>query len=357
MGTSTLDSHGGVPHAESPALLGVAAVARPAPSSLSIPDLPSVTVNKDGWIQGPNTKLEPAGIPFGTGWHFGHPIGVLNHFTVGCGDPHDTLVSRGVSAHGCTLQDGTLVQYVSFKNLSWHAYDQAYYTVGWENAAFPGVCDFDEHMLARLAQLNAAVIGWTKDTYGFDIPIKRAPGWHFEPGIKSHADGLEPGSTWDPKTHWDAPWQATGDAINQWVWSSARTALDRSPWSSDDFIQAIQHYAGGGTEEMAFNDYKEGYRYARDHNDTEPPVGNTDDWIFGFMVRRFVESQAGKIGPKGPPGTPGPEGPTGPAGAMGKDGLRGLKGPMGPPGKDGGMQPHVHPYGSFNKKTGLPVNN
>ncbi len=239
------DSHGGQPFPPpNVALLTAAITTPPFPLAASTP--PALSITADGWISGPGTKRNPTNISSGSGWHYGHPIGVLNHFTAGCGDPHDTLVSRGVSAHGCTLQDATLVQYVPFTRLSWHAYDQAYYTVGWENAALPGVCDWDVAMLARLAQLNAEIVKWVKDTYGFDIPVQRSPGWGYVPGIKCHADGLAPGSPWDPKGHWDAPWKATGDPISSWVSSGELMALDRSPWSSAQFIDAVK--AGGDTD-------------------------------------------------------------------------------------------------------------
>lgn len=342
MATSTLDSHGGTAFADPDVLLLTALATPPlhAPVAASAP--PALTVTKDGWLSGPGTRIESAGIQSGSGWHYGHPIGVLNHFTVGCGDPHDTLVSRGVSAHGCTLQDGTLVQYVPFTRLSWHAYDQAYYTIGWENAALPGVCDFNLNMLNRIAQMNAAVIGWTKATYNFDIPIQRAPGWHYDAGIKCHTDGLEPGSPWDPNGHWDAPWQAQGDAIAQWTSSSEQAALNRSPWSSQEFIQAVQQYASGGSpDEMAYQDYKTGYRYAKDNpKAVTPPANSNDDFSFGFTERRFIETQSGQRGPEGPTGPAGPPGP------------RGAQGPAGP---HGPVDPvHVHGYGIGNKRRSTP---
>lgn len=347
---SELDSHGGLNHPDLP--LGIAAAAPQAVdlAGFSAPTLPQLTINSDGWLSGDGVKLEPAGIHFGSGWRLGHPIGVLNHFTVGCGDPHDTLVSRGVSAHGCTLQDATFVQYVSFKDLSFHAYDQAFFTIGWENAALPGVCDFNVNMLARLAQLNATIIKWVADTYNFQIPIKRAPGASLtDPGIKCHCDGLAPGSTWDPKGHYDAPWKATGDPIDQWVWSSARTALNRSPWSSDDFISAVQQYAlGGDPDEMAYQDYKEGYRFAVSTPNAEnPPDGHTDDWQFGFRIRRFIESQEGNPGPKGEPG---PRGEPGPKGEPGPRGLRGVAGEAGPADPN-----HIHTFGNLGRKTSKPT--
>lgn len=246
-----LDSHGGLAM-EVPDVprLSLRAPILAGPLDLSdLPALPPLEVDADGWLRGELVVREPEGIKSGTGWAEGHPVAVLNHFTVGCGDPHGTLVERGVSAHGCTLRDLTLAQYVPFTRLSFHAYDQARYSIGWENAVSPGTCDWTVGMLARLAQLNAAVIRWVEEHYGYAIPAERKSGGDLRAaGIKCHADGLAPGATWDPRGHWDAPWQASGDAIVAWVSPAQQAALDRSPWSSGDFVAAVRHYLTGGDE-------------------------------------------------------------------------------------------------------------
>lgn len=289
------DSHGGAPHPRPPALppLGLA-VTVPSFAPVAFETLPPLAVTPDGWITGLGTQREPDGIVSGSGWREGHPIGILNHFTAGCGDPHDTLVSRGVSAHGCTLQDGSLVQYVPFTRLSFHAYDQAFYDIGWENSASPMACDFNQHQLCRLAQLNAAVIAWVADTYGFAIPIARAPGAAFTAGLKCHADGLAPGSAWDPKGHWDAPWRASGDPIEVWVSTGERQALDRSPWSADDFVAAVTHYAGGDDMAILTDDEQMELRgvLRRLHRAGKPGDGAPDKVKEGFTATDSVLDEA-----------------------------------------------------------------
>jgi hypothetical protein len=258
------DSHGGAKLAEREHLLDLLpaereqlAAAAEARAALERVRLPKLSATRAGWLQGAGVKREPlpAANAANGSWHFGYPIGFLNHFTDGCGDPFATLKSRGVSVHGCVLQDGSLVQYFPFTVCTAHAYDQAVYTLAFESAAAPGVgCEYTVPMLERMAQVNAVALDWIRDVYNVDIPTVRSPGWHYEPGIKCHTDGLEPGCPWDPKDHWDAPWKAEGDPIDKWIWRSAREALNRSPWTSQQFIDAVKRYRGEEDELALLSD-------------------------------------------------------------------------------------------------------
>lgn len=68
---------------------------------------------------------------------------------------------------------------------------------------------------------------------------------------------------------------------------------------------------GEDEDEMAYADYKAGYRWAKNHPGEPNPGNEGDDFNFGFSVRRYIEG-ARKL-PTPVPGPAGPAGPPGPA--------------------------------------------
>jgi hypothetical protein len=290
-----LDAHGGVQHQDRSHLLVATAAdlaalgEQNARARLQAVQLPKLSVTADGWLVGDKVRHEPIGSPeYSNAWRAGHPIGVLDHFTDGCGDPFGTLKSRGVSVHGCVMQDASIVQFAPFTVGTAHAYDQAFYTIGIEHAAAPGIaCEFMVPMLERSAQLNAAILDWIGTHYGVAIPTVRSPGWHYTPGIKAHADGLEPGSPWDPKDHWDAVWQAEGDPIKAWLWASAVAALNRSPWTSADYIAAVARYRGEGDPvSQEVDDLIAGFTHRAKH------LGNPGKTAREYVLKGYLAADA-----------------------------------------------------------------
>src|SRR6266511_3291405 len=109
-------------------------------------------------------------------------------------------------------------------------------------------------MLEAMAELAATCMDWAQERFGTKIPTVRSPGGGFGTGIKCHTDGIAPDATWDPKRHWDAPWKAEGDAIDQWLWKGGRDLLNRSPWTSKQMIDAIKVHRGEEAELALLSD-------------------------------------------------------------------------------------------------------
>jgi N-acetylmuramoyl-L-alanine amidase len=199
-----------------------------------------------GFLHSDKIKVARETLPASSCEFEGAPIGVLNHFTDGCQDPFHTLEERGVGVQLAVAQRGAEVwQYSSIWRGQWHAYGASHHFVGIENADAPGAgCDFTVKQLDVLAALNAAILVAIYRHKHLYVPTLRSPGVAFRPGIKCHTDGLEKPSAWDRNGHWDAPWRATGDPISQWISSGEHRALDRSPWSSKQFVARVHQYRG-----------------------------------------------------------------------------------------------------------------
>lgn len=187
----------------------------------------------------PGAAAEPLS-SHGGAWLTGRPTSILCHFTVGCGDPHDTLASRNLSVHFGVMRDGKVLQYVDCALVAYHAYSMSEHAIGIEHAAWPGTCDLTVVQLQASAKLNAWLCA------RFDIPAVRAPGANLtKRGIGSHADGLEPGhNTWDPNGHYDQIWKAD----IAWLTGTQRTLTDRSPWTAAQYIEAVKTAMGGGDD-------------------------------------------------------------------------------------------------------------
>jgi len=165
-------------------------------------------------------------------WGGGQPLSILNHYTVGCGDPSGTLAAEGLGVQFYVDRAGKVHQLIDAAHWCWHAYEMSHHAVGIEHVAYPGTCDLTVPQLEASAKLNA----WLCKTFG--IPAVRAPGASlYKRGIGSHNDGLEPGhNTWDPNGHYDGIWKA--DVA--WVQGGERTLLNRSPWTAGQFITAVK---------------------------------------------------------------------------------------------------------------------
>lgn len=197
-----------------------------------------------GRLSGMNVRFRE--LPWHThDWPYGPPIGVLLHFTAGCGDPHSVLLSRHASVHGGVLrpEDGGYTdQYVTLNDYGYHAYEASRRFFGIETVAMPGICDVTVGQLQRLARLTAFLAEHAEQVWKVNIPTRRSPGCEFVPGIKFHSDGLEPGCDWDPNRHWDSPLKASGDPTSAWVGENLTRLLDRSPWSWEHFQKRVRWF-------------------------------------------------------------------------------------------------------------------
>lgn len=220
----------------------------------------------------PDTKWRPLPM-FQRGWKEGRPLGVILHFTAGCGDVWAGLRDRGLSVHVGVRRDGSVEQFVDLDDVAFHARDASFLYYGIETVANPPrpqdegrglvLCDITEAQLRQVARVAAFMLDVAENKSGKDIPTERAPGFAFTRGIKCHADGLEKPEVWNVKIHWDCPVRAGDDDIVQWIDPGMRTALERSPWGWDEMLSEIRRHRGEapaarGMEPSAEGEHREG---------------------------------------------------------------------------------------------------
>ncbi len=176
-----------------------------------------------GWFRTVNGRpvvRRDVGLPT-TYYHDGHPIGILWHYTAGCGsDISDVLKSRGISVTFSVDRDGHIYQYVPIGKAAWHAYDASHYYVGIEHTALPGSCELTDVQLEASAALSAAIVEWTERAHGFRVPLRKLAApisiADFAPGFLDHRDG-------------DPSWNRNGhtDALYRWTWAEYLGAVRR----------------------------------------------------------------------------------------------------------------------------------
>jgi len=155
-------------------------------------------------------KVDDPDIKHGGPWPNGNPIGYLFHYTAGPGtNLTGVFEDRGCSANFSVDLDGRIYQYVPLSNYSYHAYEASRVYWGVEHSGLPNKWDFTEVELDHSARLTAAIVQYTKDRWGFDIPLVKTKGVELVPGFKDHRDGTA--STWNPNVH--------GDGLFIWSWS------------------------------------------------------------------------------------------------------------------------------------------
>jgi hypothetical protein len=159
-----------------------------------------------------------------TSWAAKGPQGIVFHYQAGCGsDIYQVEVDRGypIIAFNVAL-DGTIRQYMDARAAPWHCYDVSRYALGVEHAALPGSCELNDTQLTASAALFAALIEWTKDTYGIVIPVaKTGPittaNYKTLSGIFGHVD-ITPGSSLNPTGH--------TDTLYHWTWPQYLAAIN-----------------------------------------------------------------------------------------------------------------------------------
>jgi N-acetylmuramoyl-L-alanine amidase len=180
--------------------------------------------------------LPPGGglVPFGL-----NPIGVISHTTDGHNDPQaawQNQIARQVRTHFWISQEGAVYQWLNTDDRGRHVdYLPNDYYLGIEHAAWPAQgLDLTEAQLFASAALSAYLAWW----YGF--PIQRSKGCDLTPGFKAHFDLLNPDcqAQWNVNSHSDGIWRCDVP----WVYGVDRIALDRSPWSWDDYAYVASYY-------------------------------------------------------------------------------------------------------------------
>lgn len=139
---------------------------------------------------------------FSEGWPVGPPRGILFHYSGTCEENiKETYLKRHASPHFTISRSGETTQYVSIMNRAWHANDANNYYFGIEHLANPNICDMTHEQLQESARICAELVKSAKEIWGFSIPVIRAPGGAFSPGLKEHKDGL--GAPWNTLNHTD----------------------------------------------------------------------------------------------------------------------------------------------------------
>jgi hypothetical protein len=159
-----------------------------------------------------------------TSWANVGPHCLTFHYQAGCGgDLTSVQIARGYPIIAFNLDGGgTIRQYCDARIAPWHAYDVSRYAIGVEHAVLPGTCNFNATMLNASAALFAALIEWTKDTYGISIPVKKIgpitpTNYKTASGIFGHLD-ITPGSTLNPTGH--------TDTLGLWSWPQYLAAIN-----------------------------------------------------------------------------------------------------------------------------------
>ncbi len=143
-------------------------------------------------------------------WPKGHPIGIVFHYTAGCGsDLSAVFQNRRVSAHFSVDREGNIRQYVPLDEVAYHADRANGYYYGVEHTALPGTCDLTDEQLEASAMLAAALVHYVTRRWGFNIPLRKIEGPDLRAGFHDHADG--DGVTWNLNRH--------VDRLYRWTWA------------------------------------------------------------------------------------------------------------------------------------------
>jgi len=197
-----------------------------------------------GWFSDVNghavvhVPLSAAMLSHATSWADKGPHGIVWHYQAGCGgDLTSVQNARGFPIIAFNIdQSGVIRQYMDARIAPWHAFDVSKYALGVEHAILPGTCDVNATMLASSSALFAALIEWTKDTYGIDIPVKKIgpitpANYRTLSGIFGHLD-IEPGSSLNPNRH--------GDTLLGMTWPEFLAAVESEDDVTPEQAQTIK---------------------------------------------------------------------------------------------------------------------
>jgi hypothetical protein len=207
----------------------------------------------------------------------GHPIGVMEHFTAGCGtDLSGIIQDRGyVICNFSVTLEGAIYQYVPLNRGTWHAHETGENLCGIECSGLPGTCNLTQPQYEALVDLNAAIVQAVKNIYDFDIPYKHVGGCSITtPGYKEHCDGALPDRCgWNPKVHCDNPitiWgggQPMAEVGKGWdkFFGDIKARLQPEPLPPEEgFLMAL-------TDKEQAQLYAVTYWTMRGTNNTDPP--------------------------------------------------------------------------------------
>ncbi len=194
------------------------------------------------------------------------PIGILFHFTAGCGsDISGVLKSRGISVTFSVDREGTVYEYIPVAAAGWHAFSASHAYLGIEHTALPGTCDLTDVQLEASAKLSAAVVEWNEEHNGFLIPVRKldppVTATPFFPGFLDHRDG-------------DDSWNQNGhtDHLYRWTW--------------DEYLAAVSDALSGG--DVGYNDFKRGWQAFRAGENL--PAAPDPDFAFGYRAAQYAAS-------------------------------------------------------------------
>jgi hypothetical protein len=191
------------------------------------------------------------------------PIGCLCHFTASCADS-STFGWVAQGSHFLVRSDGGVEQFADTSDLVWHAIQASFYYFGIEHAANPPnpyssspYCDLTIPQLSA----SAALCAWLSLMFG--IPVRRSLGGSFAPGFKSHFDGRDPSTNWNYGypygRHWDGIWKP--DIPASWLDNSELAALNRSPWTWEQFGWVVNSYRDWWVEQGVYPRASTAYWY------------------------------------------------------------------------------------------------
>jgi N-acetylmuramoyl-L-alanine amidase-like protein len=207
--------------------------------------MPKPYVISNGWfseVYGHAVKKHDCDEPGMSAFDY-RPIGIMEHYTAGCGDNlSDLMRSRGYVI--CTFsidRDGTIRQYTPLFRGAWHAYDASEKYVGIEHAGLPGSCNLTKDSLASSIKLNAAIVVACRDLRDINIPLKHIGGCNIgAAGFKEHVDGAIPDRCfWNESVHVDNP---VG------VMYGAKAGTANNGWSK--FFEDIDATMRGGGDDL-----------------------------------------------------------------------------------------------------------
>ncbi len=169
-------------------------------------------------------KLPDALVTHATSWAAKGPHAIVFHYQAGCGsDLYQGQIDRGFPFIAFNVdQGGVIRQYMDARIAPWHCFDVSRYALGIEHAAFPGQgCELNDVQLTASAALSAALVEWTKDTYGIDIPVAKfgtvtVANLVTLKGFIDHVD-ITPGSSLNPTGH--------TDKLYHWTWDRYLTEV------------------------------------------------------------------------------------------------------------------------------------
>lgn len=225
----------------------------------------------------------------------GYPIGVVEHYTAGCGSDLSGIAnSRGYVICTFSIDEAAKIyQYTPLFRGAWHAQDASEEYVGIEHSALPGSCALNQKQRAASIALNAAIVLATKNLKGFQIPYVHVGSCNIsKAGFKEHADGAMPNRCgWNDKVHTDNP-------VSWWGGGNPGNSVGKG-W--DAYLGDIKDTVKTGGEDMTDDqaaqlaqtaDFVKNYVRGINGN---TQAGNSDQATAGFNAGEFLRRKINEL--------------------------------------------------------------